>query len=70
MAEHYDDLLRVAGSLVETAGVRPWCNALIYPELEPGDKVPPPCRSRGACPHADEAREAEAAFAELGVLPN
>jgi len=38
MAEHYDDLLRVAGSLVETAGVRPWCNALIYPELEPGDK--------------------------------
>jgi hydrogenase expression/formation protein HypC len=61
--------LRGPMALVETAGVERWCNALAYPELEPGDRV---LVHAGLVVHVvseEQAREAEAAFAELGVLP-
>jgi hydrogenase expression/formation protein HypC len=57
-------------ALVVTVGVERWCNALAYPELEPGDRVLLHAGLVVEVLSDDEAREAEAAFAELGVLPN
>jgi hydrogenase expression/formation protein HypC len=60
--------LRGPMALVETAGVERWCNALAYPELEPGDRVLLHAGLVVRILSEDEARETEAAFAELGVL--
>ncbi len=60
--------LRGPLALVETAGVERWCNALAYPELAPGDRVVLHAGLVIRMLTEDEAREAEAAFAELGVL--
>jgi hydrogenase expression/formation protein HypC len=61
--------LRGPMALVETAGVERWCNALAYPELEPGERVLLHAGLVVRILSEDEARETEAAFAELGVLP-
>lgn len=57
-------------ALVETAGVQRWCNALAYPELEPGDRVLLHAGLVVEVLSEEQARDTEAAFAELGVLPN
>ena len=57
-------------ALVETAGVRRWCNALMWPELGPGDRVLLHAGLVVRVLTAAEAREAEMAFAQLGVTPN
>jgi hydrogenase expression/formation protein HypC len=56
-------------ALVETAGIERWSNALAYPELEPGDRVLLHAGLVVRVLTDEEARETEAAFAELGVLP-
>jgi hydrogenase assembly chaperone HypC/HupF len=60
--------LRGPMALVQTVGVERWCSALAYPELEEGDRVLLHAGLVVRILTADEAREAEAAFAELGVL--
>lgn len=57
-------------ALVETVGIERWCNALAYPELEPGDRVLVHAGLVARILTDDEARETEAAFAALGVLPD
>lgn len=57
-------------ALVETAGVKRWCNALMYPELGLGDRVLLHAGLVVRVLTADEARETEAAFAELEALSN
>ena len=57
-------------ALVETVGIQRRCNALAYPELEPGDRVLLHAGLVVRVLTDNEAREAEAVFAELGVLPN
>jgi hydrogenase expression/formation protein HypC len=52
--------------LVETAGMQRWANALMYPEIEAADKVLVHAGFVVNVLTADEAREIEAAFAELG----
>ena len=56
--------------LVETAGIRRWSNALMYPEIKPRDTVLVHAGLVVSVLTVDEAREVEAAFAELGVLRN
>jgi len=60
--------LRGPVARVETAGRERWCNALAYPELEPGDRVLQHAGLIVRVLTEDEARATEAAFAELGVL--
>ena len=55
--------LRGPIALVETAGLERWCNALAYPELEPGDRVLLHAGLVVRVISDDEARAAEAAFA-------
>jgi hydrogenase expression/formation protein HypC len=62
--------LRGPMALVETVGVERWCNALAYPDLEPGDRVLLHAGLVVRVLTDDEARATEAAFAELGALPN
>ena len=57
-------------ALVETVGKQRWCNALAYPELEPGNRVLLHAGLVVEILSDQQARETEAAFAELGVLPN
>ncbi|MGO9904377.1 MAG: HypC/HybG/HupF family hydrogenase formation chaperone [Solirubrobacteraceae bacterium] len=61
--------LRGPMALVDTAGVERWCNAIAYPELEPGDRVLLHAGRVVRVISEDEARATEAAFAALGVLP-
>ena len=56
-------------ALVDTAGVQRWCNAIMYPELELGSRVLLHAGLVVAVLTEEDARQAEAAFAELGVLP-
>jgi hydrogenase expression/formation protein HypC len=58
------------GAEVQTLGVRRWCNALMFPELRVGDRVLVHAGLIVQRLTGEEAREIEAAFAELGVLPN
>ncbi|MGZ4187133.1 MAG: HypC/HybG/HupF family hydrogenase formation chaperone [Solirubrobacteraceae bacterium] len=60
----------VRGSLVlvELAGIQRWANALMYPEIEAGDSVLIHAGLVVNVLTADEARDIEAALAELGVL--
>jgi hydrogenase expression/formation protein HypC len=62
--------LRGPMALVETVGVERWCNALLYPQLVLGDRVVLHAGLVIQVLSEEQAREAEAAFAELGVLPN
>ena len=62
--------LRDGIALVETVGMQRWCNALAYPELEPGDRVLLHAGLVVDVLSEEQASETEAAFAELGVLPN
>ena len=62
--------LRGPMALVETVGVERWCNALLYPQLAPGDRVVLHAGLVIQVLSEDQAREAEAVFAELGVLPD
>jgi hydrogenase maturation factor len=55
-------------ALVETGAVLRWCNALAYPELGLGDRVLLHAGLVVRVLTDEEAREVEAAFAELGVL--
>jgi hydrogenase expression/formation protein HypC len=61
-------MLRGPMALVETAGLDRWCNRLAYPELVPGDRVLLHAGLVVRVLTEDEARAAEAAFAELGML--
>ena len=61
--------LRGPLALVDTAGVERWCNALAYPQLEPGDRVLLHAGLVVRILTAEEACDAEAALAELGVGP-
>jgi hydrogenase expression/formation protein HypC len=54
--------------LVETAGIRRSSNALMYPEIQPGDTVLVHAGLVVSVLTVDEARDVEAAFAELEVL--
>jgi len=57
-------------ALVETAGIQRWSNALMYPEIEPGDSVLVHAGLVVSVLTVDEARDVEAAFAELVSLRN
>jgi hydrogenase expression/formation protein HypC len=57
-------------ALVETAGIQRWSNALMYPEIEPGDTVLVHAGLVVSVLTVDGAREIEAAFAELDGLRN
>ena len=54
--------------LVETAGIRRWVGAFLYPEIEAGDMVLVHAGLVVNVLDADEARDIKAAFVELGVL--
>lgn len=62
--------IRDGMAVVETVGMQRRCNALAYPELEPDDRVLVHAGLVVEVVSEDQARETEAAFAELGVLPN
>ena len=64
------EVVSVDGALavVETAGIRRCCNALMYPELARGDHVLVHAGLVVRILTVEEAREIEAAFAELGVI--
>jgi hydrogenase expression/formation protein HypC len=62
--------IRDGMAVVETVGMQRRCNALAYPELEPGDRVQVHAGLVVEVVSEDQARETKAAFAELGVLPN
>jgi hydrogenase expression/formation protein HypC len=55
-------------ALIETAGFGRWCNALLHPELEPGDRVLVHAGVVMQVISEEQAREIEAAFAELDGL--
>jgi hydrogenase expression/formation protein HypC len=57
-------------ALVETAGIQHWSNALMYPEIEPGDTVLVHAGLVVSVLTLDEARDVEAAFAELLSVQN
>lgn len=61
--------LRGPMALIDTVGVERWCNALLCPELVPGDRVILHAGLVIEVLSEDQARDAEAAFAELGVRP-
>jgi len=52
-------------ALVETAGIQRWSNALMYPEVEPGDTVLVHAGLIVSVLTPDEAQDVEATFAEL-----
>jgi hydrogenase expression/formation protein HypC len=52
-------------ALVETAGAGRWCNALLYPDLEPGDRVLVHAGLVIEVLSPERALEIEQAFAEL-----
>jgi hydrogenase expression/formation protein HypC len=62
--------VRDAVAEVETLGMRRWCNALLFGELSVGDRVLVHAGLIVQVLSAEEAREMEAAFAELGVVPD
>jgi len=62
--------IRDGMAVVETVGMQRRCNALAYPELEPGDRAQVHAGLVVEVVSEDQARETKAAFAELGVLPN
>ena len=62
--------IRNGMALVETVGVQRRCNGLAYPELQPGDRVLVHAGLVVEVVSEEQARETEAAFAELGVLTN
>lgn len=57
-------------ALVETAGIQRWSNPLMYPEIEPGDAVLVHAGLVVSVLTVAEARDVEAAFAELLSLQN
>jgi hydrogenase expression/formation protein HypC len=54
-------------ALVDTAGVQRWCNALMFPDLQVGDRVLLHAGLVIEVVTEDYAREIESAFAELGA---
>jgi hydrogenase expression/formation protein HypC len=57
-----------AAALIETAGTGRWCNALLQPELEPGDRVLVHAGLVVQVLTPEQARDMEEAFAELDEL--
>jgi hydrogenase expression/formation protein HypC len=55
-------------AVVETAGLTRRANAMMFPELAPGDRVLVHAGRVVRALTVAEAQEIEAAFAELGVL--
>jgi hydrogenase assembly chaperone HypC/HupF len=55
-------------ALVDTAGVKRWCNALMYPDLQVGDRVLLHSGLVIEIVSEEHAREIESAFVELGEL--
>jgi hydrogenase expression/formation protein HypC len=55
-------------ALIDTAGVKRWCNSLMYPDLQVGDRVLLHAGLVIEIVSDEHAREIEGAFAELGVL--
>ncbi len=55
-------------ALVDTAGVMRWCNSLMYPDLQPGDRVLLHAGLVIEIVSEEHAREIESAFTELGQL--
>ncbi|HEY5989180.1 MAG TPA: HypC/HybG/HupF family hydrogenase formation chaperone [Streptosporangiaceae bacterium] len=60
--------VRGPAALVETAGTRRWCNALLQESLEPGDRVLIHAGLVVQVLSPDQADEIENAFAELARL--
>ena len=55
-------------ALVDTAGVTRWCNALMYPDLQVGDRVLLHAGLVIEVVSEEHAREIESSFIELGAL--
>jgi hydrogenase expression/formation protein HypC len=55
-------------ALVDTAGVKRWCNSLMHPDLKVGDRVLLHAGLVLEVVSEEQAREMEATFIELGVL--
>jgi hydrogenase expression/formation protein HypC len=55
-------------ALIETAGTGRWCNALLHPDLGPGDRVLVHAGLVVEVLSSEQAREIEQAFAELDSL--
>jgi hydrogenase expression/formation protein HypC len=60
--------LQEAMALVDTAGVTRWCNALMHPDLQVGDRVLLHAGLIIEVVTEEHAREIEGAFAELDSL--
>ena len=60
--------MRGPAALVETAGASRWCNALLQPGLEPGDRVLVHAGLVVQVLSPEQAYEIENAFAELARL--
>lgn len=56
------------GALIETAGAGRWCNAMLYPGLEPGDRVLVHAGLVIELLSPERALEIEQAFAEFAEL--
>lgn len=55
-------------ALVDTAGVKRWCNSLMYPDLQVGDRVLLHAGLVIEIVSEERAREIESVFAELDAL--
>jgi hydrogenase expression/formation protein HypC len=55
-------------ALVDTAGAMRWCNALMFPELQAGDRVLLHAGLVIEVVSEEHAREIELSFQELGLL--
>ncbi len=55
-------------ALIEIAGLGRWCNALLHPDLQPGDRVLVHAGVVMQVLSQEQAREIEDAFAELDSL--
>lgn len=62
------ELLDGPKALVDVAGVKRWCNALMFPDLELGDRVLLHAGLIIEVVSEEQAREMEATFVELDTL--
>lgn len=60
--------VRGPAALIETAGTGRWCNALLHPDLEAGDRVLVHAGLVVQVLSPEQARDIEDAFAELDSL--
>ena len=60
--------IRGPAALIKTAGTGRWCNALLQPDLAPGDRVLVHAGLVVQVLSSEQARDIEEAFAELDSL--